>query len=82
MCCMVRLPGCLHDPATVVLAHYSLAGYFGKGLKASDLIACPSCFRCHEVVDGRQKAPDGYTREMVRLAFAEGVMRWMVERQK
>ena len=81
MCCMVRLPGCLHDPATVVLAHYSLAGYFGKGLKASDQLGAWCCAHCHGIVDGPIPRPDGYTRNDVRLAFAEGVMRTWMERE-
>ena len=34
--CMIRLFGCNGDPATTVLAHYSLAGYKGMGMKGDD----------------------------------------------
>ena len=76
--CLIRLPGCLHDAATTVLCHYSLPGYFGIGLKAPDQLGAFGCANCHAVVDGRMARPDGYTRNDVRLAHAEGVMRtWM-----
>lgn len=77
--CLIRLPGCLHDAATTVLCHYSLTCYFGTGLKAPDALAAYGCANCHAIVDGRMARPDGYTRNDVRLAFAEGVFRtWML----
>lgn len=79
--CLIRLPGCLHDAATTVLCHYSLAGYFGMGLKAPDALGAYGCANCHAIVDGRMARPAGYTRNDVRLAHAEGVMRtWMLRR--
>lgn len=79
--CLIRLPGCLHDAATTVLCHYALSGYSGMGLKSPDQMAAFGCANCHAIVDGRMARPDGYTRNDVRLAFAEGVMRtWMLRR--
>jgi hypothetical protein len=72
--CLVRLPGCDGGGETTVLAHYSLAGISGRGIKAPDACASWCCFNCHEAVDGRRSIP-GYGREKLRAAFAEGVMR-------
>ena len=77
--CLIRLPGCLHDATTTVLCHYNLMGYHGMGLKAPDDMGAYGCANCHAVVDGRMARPAGYTRNDVRLAHAEGVMRtWIL----
>lgn len=73
--CEVRLPGCSFDPATTVLAHYSLTGISGRGFKSPDQIAAHACFKCHQMIDSAVDPPEGYTRDMVRLAHAEGVFR-------
>jgi len=62
-----------------VLCHYSLADISGGALKSPDEIAAFGCWHCHEIVDGKRKRPEGYTRNDVRLAFAEGVFRtWLL----
>jgi hypothetical protein len=72
--CMVRLVGiCNFDPATTVLAHFRMAGISGAGMKPPDLIGAWACHSCHDVVDGRRMTD--MTREAVRLAFLEGVVR-------
>jgi hypothetical protein len=73
--CMVRLPGCDGGGETTVLAHYSLSGLSGAGLKSPDLIGAHCCHSCHAIADGRTPRPEGYTRNDVRLALAEGVLR-------
>jgi len=73
--CMVRLPGCPNNTETTVLAHYRLAGTCGVGIKPNNLQGAWCCDYCHGVCDGRIKAPEGWTREDIRLAHAEGVMR-------
>lgn len=74
--CQVRLPGiCNYNPETTVLAHYRLAGTCGVGIKPNNLQGAWCCDYCHSVCDGRIKAPEGMTREDIRLAHAEGVMR-------
>ena len=78
--CLIRLPGCLHDSATTVLCHYPLAGYSGMGLKSPDAFGAYGCANCHAVVDGRMARPDGYSRNDVRLAHAEGVLRTWIAR--
>ncbi len=71
--CMVRLPGvCNGDPATVVLAHYRLAGLCGVGMKPVDALGAWTCSRCHDEVDRRTRRLE---TEYVRLAHAEGVLR-------
>lgn len=76
--CMIRLPGCNGDPATTVLAHYRLSGYTGIGMKPDDYaFGAWSCSNCHDKVDGRVKTE--HSREIIRLAHAEGVMRTMAE---
>lgn len=76
--CMVRLPGCDGGGETTVLAHYRLAGTCGMGMKPPDLCAAWACDRCHACCDGRAPTPDGYTRDQVRLAHAEGVLRTII----
>ena len=80
--CMVRLPGCDGGGETTVLAHYRMAGYSGMGIKTMSDLATGAwaCYHCHELVDGRVKPESvGMTREQVRLAHAEGVMRSVME---
>lgn len=75
--CQIRYPFiCNFDPATTVYAHAngSAAGK-GVGLKSLDVIGAYSCSACHDVYDGRRKAPEGWTRDDVRLAFADGHFR-------
>ena len=72
--CQVRLPGCDGGGETTVLAHYRLAGYCGTGLKPADLaFGAWCCDPCHAKIDGRVMS--NMTREDLRLAHAEGVMR-------
>lgn len=76
--CMVRLPGCDGGGETTVLAHYRLAGTCGTGTKPPDVLGAWACWFCHECCDGRAPAPEGYSRDQVRLAHAEGVLRTIV----
>ncbi len=75
--CMVRIPYiCNGDPETTVLAHYRLAGCNGMGLKPDDALGAWCCSACHDVVDGRSTDARGaMTREEIRLAHCEGVLR-------
>lgn len=73
--CMIRLPGCNGGGDTSCLCHYRLPDYCGTGIKPPDSMGAIGCNHCHDIVDGRAPLPDGYTREGVRLAHAEGVMR-------
>ena len=58
--CMVRLPGiCNFDASTTVLAHVRRGGVAGMGQKPPDLCGVWACSACHDVIDGRVKAPDG-----------------------
>jgi hypothetical protein len=81
MPCQVRLPGCDGGGATTVLAHYRLAGYSGMGMRAPDIMAAHACYPCHEAIDSRREI-EGYDRQAVRLAHAEGVMRTIAELNK
>lgn len=80
--CMVRMPGCSGNCETVVLAHYRMSGICGMGMKPPDIFAAWCCDHCHSIADGRQKAPPNYTRNDVRLALAEGVIRTLYELDK
>lgn len=71
--CQVRLPGCDGGGETTVLAHIRMAGITGMGLKAPDLLGAHCCAPCHDKIDGRVMSH--MTREDLRLAHAEGVMR-------
>jgi hypothetical protein len=72
--CMVRLDGCNGGGETTVLAHYSLIGISGRGLKSPDLIGAWCCSKCHRLVDGVDRIAN-LTRADVRLAHAEGCFR-------
>lgn len=52
--CQVRLPGCLHSPETVVLAHVRRGGTAGVGQKPPDLCGVYACAACHDLIDGRK----------------------------
>lgn len=80
--CLVRLPGCTGGGETTVLAHYSLTGISGAGLKSPDEMGAWCCVSCHSIADGRKPRPEGYTRNDVRLALAEGVFRTWQARQQ
>lgn len=72
--CQIRLVGiCNHNPETVVLAHYRMAGTCGIAMKPSDIQAAYACSRCHDAVDGRLKTD--LSHDELQTAFAEGVMR-------
>ena len=72
--CLIRLPGCDGGGETTVLAHYRLAGYCGTGLKPPDVLGALCCGPCHDVCDGRRTL-EGWSREEIRLAHAEGCLR-------
>ena len=71
--CMVRLPGCDGGGETTILAHYSLMGISGKGLKSPDFMGAWCCASCHDHIDGRVNC--GLPRVELRLAHAEGLFR-------
>ena len=79
--CMIRLPGCQGGGDSTVLAHYRMAGYSGVGMKPPDTMGAYACANCHDIVDQRRRL-DGWTREQIRLAHAEGVMRTNADRAK
>lgn len=73
--CQVRLVGvCNHNPETVVLAHYRMAGLTGIGQKADDRFGAWACSCCHDAIDGRIKA-EHYDKTELRLAHCEGILR-------
>ena len=66
----MRLEGvCNFNSETVVLAHINGAG---MGVKALDFHGSYCCSACHAVVDG---AKSHHSRESVKIAFYEGVIR-------
>lgn len=76
--CMVRIEGCDGGGATTVLAHYRMAGTCGVGMKPDHMQAAWACCRCHDAIDGRSRRL-GMTKESLRLAHAEGVLRTQAE---
>lgn len=78
--CMIRLPGCTGGGEDTVLCHYRLAGYSGMGMKPPDTMAAWGCAKCHDLVDGRIKTE--HSRDIVRLAHAEGCLRTVEEIRK
>ena len=79
--CQIRLAGiCNHNPETVVLAHYRLAGTCGMGIKPSDLLGAFACSACHDAIDERVRTD--LSHDELRAAHAEGVMRTLVILEK
>jgi hypothetical protein len=73
--CQVRLPGCDGGGDTTVLAHYrSLSLGSGVALRPHSIFGAWACFHCHNIIDARVFIHD-HSREMVRLAHVEAVMR-------
>jgi hypothetical protein len=80
--CMVRLPGiCNFNSETVVLAHIRLTGVSGMGMKSPDLIGAWACSACHDEIDGRTRK-SGMTRDELRLAHYDGMVRTIVQLEK
>ena len=73
--CTLRLPGCLFQNETVVLAHAPGTGMKGIGAKVPDIFSMYACHHCHDVIDGRQRGEWEY-RDIVR-AMAETQIRFM-----
>jgi len=71
--CQVRLHVCNRDNSTTVLAHYRHIGVSGAGLKSPDWCAAHACSSCHDAIDSRTNC--GLTREQLRLAHLEGMVR-------
>jgi len=67
--CTLRLPGCLFNHETVVLAHLPGTGMKGIGMKVPDIFSAYACMHCHDVIDGRKPGEWEY-RDIVR-AMAE-----------
>lgn len=72
--CMIRLPGCHYNDETTVLCHHR-GPSTGMGAKEPDVIGAWGCCNCHSLVDGRSVLPEGWTRENVKNAFADGILR-------
>lgn len=71
--CTVRIPAvCNFNTETTVAAHFSLAGFSGKGIKSPDWMIAYACSACHDECDRRTQHHD---LETVRLSHAEGVFR-------
>lgn len=56
------VPGC-HDTETVVLAHISIAGNSGMGIKPPDDESLFLCAKHHDEFDGRRDYEDARTRD-------------------
>ena len=79
---MVRIPKvCNFNSETVVLAHIRLAGVSGMGMKSPDLIGAWACSACHDEIDGRTNR-SGLTRDELRLAHYDGMVRTIVQLEK
>jgi hypothetical protein len=77
--CLVRLPGCSGGGEDTVAAHYrSVSLGAGVAFKTNDYLTSWACFSCHQIIDGVKRLSD-YTKDQIRLAHAEGVMRTLNE---
>lgn len=71
--CQVRIYGvCNHNPETIVLAHYRMAGLCGTGMKPDDLLGAWACSSCHDEIDRRTHIID---QVFAKIYHLEGVMR-------
>ena len=80
--CQVRIVGvCNGDSATTVLAHLTLSGISGRGLKAPDQLGAWCCSECHRCVDSNGTSHKLDEDEMIEaeLAFLYGIMRTQYE---
>jgi len=76
--CKVRLPNCSGGGEDTVAAHYrSVSLGAGIATKPADFLTAHACFHCHNVIDGREFLHD-HSRDKVRLAHAEGVLRTLL----
>ena len=78
--CLMRLDDCAgQDTRTCVLAHVRSGYNKGMGSKPDDCVGVTMCASCHDMYDGRRKAP--YTREEMDAWFFESyavqVARWI-----
>lgn len=79
MPCQIRLPGCLADSETVVLCHYrSISLGAGTSIKPQSWLGAWGCMHCHSIVDGRDKIKHGPSRDQIRLAHCEGILRTLL----
>ena len=78
--CTLRLPGCMNDTKTTVLAHSPYKSFHGGGisLKPEDLFSCYACSNCHDVLDGRKQMPGDWNDHYILHAF----VRAMAETQR
>ncbi|MGJ8524315.1 putative nuclease YbcO [Halomonadaceae bacterium LMG 33818] len=78
--CTLRLPGCNHNPETVVLAHLPIPGRSIMGAKERDDFGIFCCSNCHDQLDSRIKGEkvDGWDAlralaETADIQTAEGL---------
>lgn len=65
---------CNGNPETTIFAHVGSAG--GMGIKCGDNFGVYACSRCHDLIDGRIKHPEG------NYDFSEDVLRALEETQQ
>jgi hypothetical protein len=76
--CTVRLPGCNFDKDTTVFAHIS-GVRFGHGWAQKTRIGAYACNKCHDIIDGRVKRPEGMSREDVKIAHYEAAFETLIK---
>ena len=77
--CMARIPNvCDNDTTTTVWAHIRSVRFdAGTSKKPIDLIGLISCFKCHQVIDGREKKDRHGNRvdtDFIKMCAYEGHM--------
>lgn len=82
--CTVRLPSvCKWLPEYTIWSHAPWgSGGKGKSIKALDLCGAYCCTACDAVVDGQAKAPEGYSKQDVAVAWFHGHLRSLVRLQE
>lgn len=70
--CLIRIAGCYFTRGVVWCHANGSAAGKGIGMKSPDPMGAYGCTWCHDIYDRRRKAPEGWTREQVEVAFWEG----------
>jgi len=73
--CKLRLPGCMNNTETVVLAH---RGGAGMAIKACDHNAVDACFHCHSILDRPDYWP--WPKKEMESRFNRGRLETLIDR--
>lgn len=82
VCLACDLLGRVAEPGSVVLAHISLFGSAGKGLKAGDDVSIDLCFAHHSDFDGSDDRAGWLAKHIVIPWRKREYKRWQARQQR